>query len=280
MDIHWKDIFTLHFTAFVAWVALVPLLLFVGRGRRPIRYVILLVSLVFFGFLQWSCPRPEGLFDFLFIGPWDANEKLPHLIKLTVVILGAVLFGRYYCGYICPPGAVQELLHRPRTAITVPPRADRILRYGKFVMLAVAILLPLLFGIRVMKHLGPFRVIFNLDGPIYLVAFLAVVLLASVFIGRPYCRYLCPIGALLGLVQRFLGLVKVRIRTEDQCNACQRAQEACPTVALICPKPKTDCNLNIKDLECVSCMECIPVCKTGCLRYGGVGPAPKKGKTS
>ena len=269
MGIVWKDIFTLHFTSFIAYVALVPLLLFATRGRRAIRYLVLLASLVFFGFLQWSCPRPEGLFDFILIGPWDPNEKLPPIIKLSVVIIGALLFGRYYCGYICPPGAVQELLHRSQTAIRVPPKADRILRYGKFVMLAAAILLPLLFGVRVMKHVGPFRVIFNLDGETHLIVLLGVVLLASVFIGRPYCRYLCPIGALLGLVQKFASLVKVRIRKDATCNACQQAQSVCPTLAVACSKPKSDCTLNINDVECVSCMECLPVCKTGCLQYGG-----------
>jgi len=262
-----ENIFYLEYIAFALFIIGVPVLLFLKKPRRIIRYVVLVCALVLFGFLQWACPRPAGALELVFYGPWDTATRLPLIIKLGLVIAGAFFFGRYYCGWICPKGAVQELLYRPRTALNVPKKIDRPLRYVKYVVLIATILVPVAFDTRFMKHFGPFRVLFNLGGPAYLVIFLFIILLASIFVGRPFCRYFCPTGALLGIIQRFASLLKVRVVNRAGCTGCESAQKVCQTGAISCRSGDDKGSTNIDHAECVECMECVDDCNNSVIDY-------------
>lgn len=230
---------------------------------RRVRSLLILFALAYFGFLQASCPRIPGALELILLHMFDDNPILMHIIKVGTAVGMGIVFGRYYCGWICPKGIIQEYIYRPTVKLTVPPRLDRALKYGKYVMLGALILFPLVFETQLFRYIGPFRVIFNLDGEYYAVAFLVVVLLTSVFIERAYCRYFCPEGGLLALAQ-LVSPYRMRL-DRTKCTSCRRCYRICPVDAFVV-EGKTP--VRISRTECIACKECEAVCRDGSLTFG------------
>jgi polyferredoxin len=145
----------------------------------------------------------------------------------------------------------------------VPPRVDKVLKYGKYIMLALLVLFPLAFETQLFRLIGPFRVIFNLDGEYYAVAFLCLVLLSSVFIERAYCRYFCPEGGLLALAQ-LVSPYRMRL-DRNKCTCCRRCYRICPVDAFVV---EGKAPVSISRTECIVCKECEAVCRDGSLSFG------------
>jgi ferredoxin len=238
-------------------VAVVP-----GRTRVT-RGLILVFALAYFGFLQASCPRLPGALELILVHLFDGNPILMHVIKVGAIVGLGVAFGRYYCGWICPKGAIQQYIFRPGLGLQVPPRLDRALKWGKYVTLAALVVYAVVAHDQLFRHIGPFRVIFNLDGPTPLVVWLVVVLLASVFIERAYCRYFCPEGGLLAIAQ-LLSPYRVRLDT-DGCTSCGRCAKACPVDAFVMEGKRP---VRISRTECIACTECESACRDGGISYG------------
>jgi Fe-S-cluster-containing hydrogenase component 2 len=244
-------------------ILLVFVILAAGRWSRSARIAVILFSLAYFGFLQAACPRLPGAIELVLVHLSEPQQAGQHIIKVGLVLLTGLLFGRYYCGWICPKGVIQELIYRPELKVTVPEKLDRILKWGKYLMLILLILFPLLWDIHLFRQIGPFRVIFNLSGPAYLVIFLVIVLVTSVFIERAYCRYFCPEGGLLALAQ-LASPYRMRL-DRSSCNCCQRCIKICPVDAFIV---EDKAPVAISRTECIVCRQCQEVCRQGSLGYG------------
>lgn len=240
----------------------VLILIMAGNVRR-VRSLVILFSLAYFGALQASCPRLPGAMELILLHLFDDNTIIMHVIKVSAVVGMGLLFGRYYCGWICPKGVIQEYIYRDRVGIKVPPKLDRALKLGKYLMLAALIVFPLAFEMQLFRHIGPFRVIFNLDGALYAIIFLGVVLLSSMFIERAYCRYFCPEGGLLALAQ-LISPNKMRF-DKQSCTRCGRCVKVCPVDAFVLDGK---CPTAISSTECIACLECQEVCRDGSLAYG------------
>ena len=197
-----------------------------------------------------------------------SGNRAPFYILGILLLLGVTL-GRTVCGWLCPVGLTQELLHKIPGPKLRKGRATRVLSNVKYVILAVfVVLIPLWNALPAFcKYICPAG---TLGGAVSLLAqpanadkfsmlgacftgkwvILVLLVLLSVFIYRVFCRFLCPLGAIYGLFNRFC-LTGIRVR-EDQCVRCGRCIARCP--------------MDVKrlgDRECVACGKCVSECPRG-----------------
>lgn len=193
---------------------------------------------------------------------------------LGFLALMGVLFGRLLCGFLCPFGLIQDLLHKiPLPKLKIPPKLDRIMRFGKYLVLAfLVLLLPFLaadsYGSTIpyfCKYLCPAG---TLEAGIPLILMnkpllatigwlfswkmlvLAVVLFSSMIIYRPFCKYFCPLGAFYAL---FNGFSFYRYYIDwNKCKNCGTCSKVCPMDV----KPEKTPN----HAECIRCGLCRNEC--------------------
>ena len=178
-----------------------------------------------------------------------------------------------FCGGVCPLGAVQDLvLLKPKA---VPEALDRGLRWLPYVYLVAAIWFAgwgipevtesgkILSGRRfLICEWDPFIGLFRVSGPFHMLVIGAGFIVAGMFYGRPYCRWLCPYGALLSLASR-VSWKNVSI-TPDKELDCGLCRDACPFGAIH--------DLRADRAECVACARCYETCPREIERRGGVMP--------
>jgi len=236
-----------------------------ARGYRRWRPFALLFSLGFLGFYIGGCPCPIGALQNAFIHFRDVTGHMIVYLQLAIVIVMTLLVGRVFCGWACPLGATQYFLYRKEggkqpKAFQVTPEQHNILRWSKYGVLLALIGLVILTQQPVFEDIDPFKVLFNLDFRWSLpLVFLIVLLAVSIFTGFPFCKYLCPLGAFLGLLQP-LSLFKIRFSNAcTNCGICSKV--ACDYGAIqlgeTCP--------TINQMECVRCGECLSKCPCGAI---------------
>ncbi|KNF07751.1 4Fe-4S ferredoxin iron-sulfur binding domain-containing protein [Gottschalkia purinilytica] len=195
------------------------------------------------------------------------------------ISLMGVLFGRLICGWLCPFGFIQDLLHKIPTKKVKIIKGDKILRYLKYVILALfVILLPLVLA----DELGisdPYFCKFicpvgTLEGGIPLVLtnpalrstigflyawkmiLLLITILAAILIYRPFCKYICPLGAIYSVFNP-ISFYKLKVNT-NACNKCGKCSKVCEMNVNVYEKPNS--------LECIRCNKCKKACPQGAIR--------------
>ena len=196
---------------------------------------------------------------------------------LGILALFGVILGRTICGWICPLGLIQELLHKIPTPKIRKGRVTRILSYLKYVFLAVFVIaIPVWFGVgkdvilpAFCKFICPAGTLEGAVGylqhPANSTSFfqlgavftnkwviMCVIGLACVFCYRTFCRFICPLGAIYGFFNRF-AVTGVKVNP-DRCNGCG-----------LCV---SKCQMDIRpvgDHECISCGKCIDTCAQGAI---------------
>lgn len=226
-----------------------------GRFTRR-RAVPFLIISVLLGFLVFAPVFPYQLQGLVLRDAALLGAPLPMaLIGTLAFIVLAFVFGRIICGQICPAGAVQEVMHLVpvKKYGSAESRVPVAVRAGIFVVFLAA---GLGLGINLLGLLG-LADFFNLAvASISFFVFLGIVLLSAV-VYRPFCRYICPYGALLAPAAS-RGVY--RLRRTDACINCRKCERACPTGAA-----KPDHRLG----ECYLCGRCTDACPVeGALVYG------------
>lgn len=192
---------------------------------------------------------------------------------LGILMLFGLTLGRMICGWLCPVGLVQELLHKLPTPKVPKGRVTRALSWLKYVILVLLVIaVPLIAGMNGMplpafcKYICPAGTVeggvgllahpdnaahFSMLGWLFTHKFVLAVIIAaaSVFVYRAFCRFLCPLGAIYGLFAR-LSLLGVKVDAPKciDCGACLRR---CP-MDIRC----------VGDRECIQCGACASVCPT------------------
>jgi polyferredoxin len=235
-------------------VCMIAYLWYSGRWKQKAGGLILLLSAAL-GFVIFSPVMPYQFEQMVLRN--EVALQAPVAVAaagLGVTLVLAFVFGRFFCGYLCPAGAVQEI------AYYVPVKKTRVHRKTTFAIIRAAFLvlflvfayvfsysLLALFGIHDFFYLVPAAVAF---------VFLALVLLGTTFY-RPFCRLFCPAGLLFSLAG-WKGILKIR-RT-NACINCGKCEKACPADVAGKDDPKSECYL---------CGRCLEACPTeGALRYG------------
>lgn len=225
----------------------------------------------------YSCPGAVGACP---IGALQAvignrNFKFAFYVAGFLMFVGA-LTGRFVCGWLCPFGLIQDLLHKipfPKKIKTFP--GDRMLRKLKYVILAVFVILMPMFLVDMLGQGAPYfcKLICpagTLEGGIPLVilnkslrgavgflyvwknVLLAVVIILSVLIYRPFCKYICPLGAVYSVFNP-ISIFRYRVDKE----ACIH----CGTCAKVCNMQVNPAE-NANHPECIRCGDCKKACPT------------------
>lgn len=204
------------------------------RSRRGI-VILSLASLAYFGFWRRGCVCAIGSVQNVALGIADSSYAVPLVVIafFTLPLVVAMVWGRSFCSGVCPHGAIQDLvLIKP---LKVPTWLDEALRVIPWIHLALALLLSATGALFIICKFDPFVGVFRMAGPRVMLGAGIALLVLSMFVGRPYCRYLCPYGALLGVASRF---AKWRPTvTPDTCTRCRLCEDACPYGALNIPVP-------------------------------------------
>ena len=199
------------------------------RARRGLGWLAL-ASVAYFGFIRQGCICPVGSLQNLALSLFNSGYVLPLAVAAFFLapLVFALLVGRTFCGSVCPLGAIQEIvLLNP---VRVPPWLDRPLRLLAWVYLGAALLFAATESGFVICRYDPFVSFFRLDGSTDRLLLGLGFLLAATVVARPYCRWLCPYGVLLGLASH-LSVRPVKI-TSGECTRCNQCVDACPLDAI------------------------------------------------
>lgn len=224
----------------------------------------------------------ETLYKYFASGEYINRLNLSNFILLGGAILLVIVVGRYFCGWICAIGTLQELAQKlgdrfkfiRKLEITVPEKIDKPLRYLKYVVLVWSLWATWQTGLLVIRPYDPFAAYGHIYGGNLTelwsefaigISILLVSVIGSIFIDRLFCKYLCPLGAFLGLFNK-ISLFRIK-RDESACLNCKLCSRKCPVNIPI------DTIKEVKSAECIGCLTCITTCPTG-----KVG-TPDEGKT-
>lgn len=229
----------------------------------------------------YSCPGASGACPIGSLqNAFSASGKRAPYYVIGIILLYSILFGRMICGFFCPFGLVQELLYKIKTPKLKKSKVTRVLSLFKYVILVfMVVIVPILYmfrergipafckyicpagvlegGIGLLSHIDNAAELANL-GPLFTWKFslFVICIVGSVFIFRFFCRFLCPLGALYGIFNRF-SILGIKL-DKDKCIDCGRCHAKC----------KVDIK-HVGDRECVNCGECLSVCPTNAISWRG-----------
>jgi len=200
------------------------------RSRKGLIWMSVF-SLAYFGFYRQGCICAVGSVQNVSLALFNTGYSIPltALLFFIIPLLFALAFGRVFCAGVCPLGAIQELTGlKP---VKLPKSVELTLALVPFIYLVIAILFASTNSQFLICRYDPFVGIFRLDAPYTMIIFGALLLLAGIFVNRPYCRFLCPYGVLLNIFSRFAG--KHLTITPAECINCRLCEEVCPYDAII-----------------------------------------------
>jgi NosR/NirI family transcriptional regulator, nitrous oxide reductase regulator len=202
------------------------------RNRRWV-FWIMLGSLGYFGFVRQGCVCPIGSIQDVTLALFHTGYAVPLsvLAFFLLPLLFTLFFGRTFCAAVCPLGAAQDVVvWKP---LKLPRWLEHALGLVPYLYLGLAVLFAATGTAFVICEWDPFVSFFRRSGSFQMLAIGAGFLVVGLFIGRPYCRFLCPYGALLSLLSR-VSRWNVTL-TPDDCLKCQICEVACPFGAIADP---------------------------------------------
>jgi hypothetical protein len=230
-----------------AWLA-------IWRRQRGWLVALTTACLLYFGFYREGCVCPIGSTQNVAVALVDHTYAVPHYVVALFVLplVAALFFGRVFCAGVCPLGAIQELM--VLKPVEVPRRLDKALGWLKWIYLGTALYYAVLPAIErdfVICRFDPFVGLFRFTGAAWLLMVGGAFLVVGIFVGRPYCRWLCPYGALLSAFSRYAwrpfsitpsreldcglcqsacpyGAIEERRAVRTSCFACGRCYRSCP----------------------------------------------------
>jgi polyferredoxin len=234
----------------VALFAAFATLVMVSFFRKSVRlkYVTLIASVLYLGFYKSQLLSIVNVFGTITGNLPLFSHSLAWYAFAGFAVVTTVLWGRIYCGRVCAFGAFTQLIDAvvpARWRVNVPMALERRASYIKYGILAAAVGYYLATReIAFYRYIEPFWM-FTREGTTLLWIMLGALLIASVFVRNLYCRFLCPLGAALGLLS---SLTVFKIKRWSECSQCQLCEKTCEWGAIR--------NRKIILTECVRCDDC------------------------
>ena len=233
----------------------------------------------------YSCPGALGACPIGALQAVLGRGTVPFYVLGTLMAFGVIL-GRAVCGLLCPFGLVQDLLYKiPLRKRALPGRLDRALRWLKYAVLAVLVL-ALPFGVALSQGMAPpyfceylcpagtleaALPLLATNAPLralagalfsWKLALLLLILALAVILPRPFCRYLCPLGAFYSLFNR-VSFYQLSV-DQSRCVGCGHCAAACPM--------GVDPHREAQSPECIRCGACRTACPSGAIQLGFCAP--------
>lgn len=220
----------------------------------------------------------EGLLTYITTGEFLNRLLLSSFTLMAVVLIFTLFFGRIFCGYFCPLGALQEFFRGLGRKIGIkkdlelPATIDKYARYLKYVILFLIIFFSYKLGDLVFRNYDPYNALMHLgnewEEKIYGYLILIILLVASLFTKSFWCRYFCPLGATLGIFKKF-SFFRLK-RDKESCVTCGHCNYVCPAGLDV---EKSDV---IKSADCISCLNCVSECPKSSLSISIFGKKVSK----
>ena len=201
-----------------------------GLRRRRALFLLAIFSLAYFGLWRGGCVCPIGAIQNVARALFDSGYVLPGTVIAIFLLplIATLLFGRSFCAAVCPLGAIQDLVLV--RAVKVPAWISAALRLAAYLYLGAAVLFAATGSAFLICQYDPFVALFRLSGSFNMIVLGLCFLVIGAFVGRPYCRWLCPYGVLLSWTS-VLSWRRVTI-TPDECIHCRLCEDSCPYGAI------------------------------------------------
>ncbi|MDD2305641.1 MAG: 4Fe-4S binding protein [Prolixibacteraceae bacterium] len=206
------------------------------RSRKGVFWTSVF-SLLYFGFYREGCICSIGSIQNVVLGMVDPTYAIPFtaLLFFLLPLIFSLFFGRTFCAGACPLGAIQDIVAiRP---IELPKWIQKVLGLIPYLYLGLAVLYVATKSEFIICRYDPFVGLFRFDAP-YNMLILGILFLAvGVFVARPYCRFFCPYGVLLGWMSKFSS--RHMTITPAACIQCKLCSNSCPFGAIDEPVVET-----------------------------------------
>ena len=206
----------------------------------------------------------KSIYQMIIGGNFDFLSAITSSIELITIIVSTIVIGRFFCGWFCSFGALNDLMYYLNKKIfkvkfKINPKVDNILKYIKYIVLLFIIVVSWTLGSNILKGTSPWDAFAQITSPSIVISSFAIglvlLLLISVgafFIERFFCRYLCPLGAVFSLISR-IGIFKINKPSKD-CGKCRACTNNCSMGIQLYKTEKQHGG------ECINCLKCVEVC--------------------
>ena len=218
------------------------------RKSVPLKFATFAFAIGYLGFAKSYLLSITNIFS---VVDWNwpvVKYNLAWYLFFGFTVVSTIVWGRLYCGRVCAYGALTQTLDAVvprRWRFEVPRSIERRAAWIKFgILFGVIVYYSASHDVLIYQYVEPFWM-FSLLGTTTMWALLAALLVATVFVRNVYCRFLCPVGATLGLLSY---LTMFRIKRWSECGTCRICEKTCEWGAIQGPR--------ILVTECVRCDDC------------------------
>lgn len=259
---------------FILWSILIGISFVLIYKKKKMKWtysiILYITSLIIGGIILGGIPSAVMPFQQILMTITMGNPILtilPMIIMLIVLLGTTIIIGRQFCGYACPLGAAQELVsklqfkvrakekEKGKYVLNIPKKIQLGIRGVIFIVFFLVAFLWMINLLQIVNPFLGFSIFMNPLGFVFWIPLisLGITIAASIFLYRPFCRFVCPFGALANLTSR---ISRYKIRRTEDCTECGLCEQVCPT---------NEAGRFDSKGECYMCNRCIDICPQNAL---------------